>query len=91
MTKTVDLKDVDFLQYADNVYRTDEFIVRQQISVTTDENLMGMTLSRDTYFLRTEERDTIYNEFFKFRGCRINGQRIKAKVSIRKYVDGTKI
>ena len=88
MTKTVDLRDVDFLQCADNVYRTDEFIVRQQISVTTDEILIGMVLSRDTYFSRTEERDAIYNEFFKFRGKRIDGQRIKAKVSIRKYIDG---
>ena len=87
-TKKINVKDIDFLQGADNVYRTEEFIVRQEISVTTDENLMGMTLSKDTYFMRTEERDAIYNAFFEFRENRIDGKRIKAQVSMRKYVDG---
>ena len=86
--KKINVKDIDFLQGADNVYRTDKFIIRQKISVTTDENLMGMTLSKDTYFLRTEERDAIYNAFFKFREEKINGKRINAQVSIKKYVDG---
>ena len=79
-------KELDFLKGADNVYRTDDYIVRQEISVTTDDVMIGMILSTDTYFERTPERDAAYEMIFAFRGEQMDGKRMKAKLSVRKYV-----
>lgn len=84
--KQFEEKDLDFLKGADNVYRTSEYIVRQEISVTTDEIMIGMILSTDTYFERTAERDIAYETIFSYRGDKIDGKRMKSKLSTRKYV-----
>ena len=54
------VEDVDFMDGALNVYRTKNYIVRQEISI---ENIEGKTItfSKDTFFRRTEERDLYYN------------------------------
>lgn len=49
-----DLEPIDFLQNADNVYRTEEYIVKQKLSISRDKNLEAYTISTDTYFARTK-------------------------------------
>ena len=61
------LNFMDQLEYADNVYRTDEFIVMQDISLRCNETESPVMVSRDVYFQRTRERDAIYEEVFKER------------------------
>ena len=77
---------VDFLQNADNVYRTAEYIVKQRISTCLDANCCGVIISDDMYYLRTPERDTVYDEFFNFRDADIDGKRMKAGMYRRQYV-----
>ena len=81
------LNAVDFLKDADNVYRTPEFIVKQNISTCFDGNCCGVIISDDTYYLRTKERDAVYDELFKLRGEGIDGKRMKAGMYRRTYVD----
>lgn len=80
------VNNVDFLQNADNVYRTSEFIVKQNISICMDENCCGVLTSVDIYYLRTPERDTVYDNLFAFRGEKIDGKRMKAGMYRRRYV-----
>ena len=68
----IDADDVDFLEYASNVYRTEEFIVKQHISSFTDKDVRTLLMSEDTYYYRTEERDEIYEEIFPTEGKRIH-------------------
>lgn len=80
------LCDLDFLDGADNVYRTENFIVKQQISFLESDVGTSMVLSDDTYYLRTAQRDAEYE--FAFQGkANINGKRLKSASYTRKYVD----
>ena len=80
------LCDLDFLDGADNVYRTENFIVKQQISFLESDVGTSMVLSDDTYYLRTSQRDAEYE--FAFQGkANINGKRLKSASYTRKYVD----
>ncbi len=80
------LCDMDFIDGADNVYRTDEYIVKQQISFLESDVGISMVLSDDTYYLRTPQRDAEYE--FAFQGrTNINGKRLKSASYTRKYVD----
>ena len=93
MKKIKDLKDinfeqVDFLQKADNVYRTSDYIVKQKICTTLDEDtLITHLISDDTYYARTQKRDAEYNVIFRERGKEIDGKRIKSSMFTRKYID----
>ena len=80
------VKIPDFLSDATNVYRTDEYIVKQQIVYKTDETLGTFLFSRDTYYRCTAKRRGEYEAVF---ADRINkdGTRIHATVYVRKYVD----
>ena len=67
-----------------NIYRTDKFIVKQDIYIQEDQ--FGRRLfSRDCYFYRNKKRDKDFvllnkrNEF-------IDGYRIPTTTYIRKYV-----
>ena len=40
-----DLEPIDFLQNADNVYRTEEYIVKQKLSLSRDKNLDTLHLA----------------------------------------------
>ena len=75
-----DLEPIDFLQNADNVYRTEEYIVKQKLSLSRDKNLEAYTISTDTYFARTKFRD------FSSR-VNVDGKRVKASAYIRSYID----
>lgn len=79
------VKIPDFLVDATNVYRTREYIVRQEIVLRNDEP--GTYLfSRDTYFLRTAKRDREFEELFADRAD-LNGKRIKTAMYVRTYIN----
>ena len=82
------IEEVDFLQKADNVYRTSDYIVKQKICTTLDEDtLITHLISDDTYYARTQKRDAEYNVIFRERGKEIDGKRIKSSMFTRKYID----
>lgn len=79
------VKIPDFPVDATNVYRTREYIVRQEIVLRDDEP--GTYLfSRDTYFLCTSERDREFEELFSDRAD-LNGRRIRTAMYVRTYID----
>lgn len=80
------LCDMEFLDGADNVYRTENFIVKQQISFLESDVGTSMVLSDDTYYLRTAQRDAEYEFAFQDK-ANINGKRLKSASYTRKYVD----
>ena len=84
----INLDKVDFIKHADNVYRTREYIVKQQIHTSfNEETLINHLISEDTYYLRTKRRDAEYNVIFKDRGKKIAGKRMKSAMYTRKYID----
>lgn len=76
----------DFLINATNVYRTNGYIVRQELMMHDDDEQGTYLFSRDTYFLCTPKRDREYEEVFADR-FDLNGRRIRATMYVRKYVD----
>lgn len=78
--------DMDFIDGADNVYRTDDYIVKQQIFYLDSDVGTTMVFSDDTYYLRTPQRDAEYEFAFQGRSD-INGKRLKSASYTRKYVD----
>jgi hypothetical protein len=86
--KDLDFTSIDFIQNADNVYRTKDFIVSQKIyTVFSEDTMINHLVSTDTYYVRTARRDTEYNVIFGVRGKQINGKRIASAMFTRKYVD----
>lgn len=79
-------KKPEFLVNATNVYRTQEYIVKQQIMYKNDSVLGTYLFSFDTYYRCTLTRDLEYEERF-FDRIEMDGKRISAKVYVRKYVD----
>ena len=81
-------KNVEFekllLTNADNVYRTDEFIVKQRFKVCSNIGT-AITMSYDTYYLRTPERDRAYEHVFRYRDL-FQGKRLKATTYVRQYI-----
>ena len=76
----------DFLVRATNVYRTDYYIVRQQIMYKNDALLGAYLCSKDTFFCRTPERDRLYALAFPKRE-EVDGKRIRTLMYVRKYID----
>lgn len=78
----VDIDDVDFLDNATNVYRTEEFIVSQRICFSS--NGLGTTriLSEDTYYSRTKLRDLLYEKLFED-----DGKRLRSSMFVRTYIE----
>ena len=76
----------DFLVRATNVYRTDYYIVRQQIMYKNDALLGAYLCSKDTFFCRTPERDRLYALAFPKRE-ETDGKRIRTLMYVRKYID----
>lgn len=76
----------NFLQGADNVYRTKHYIVKQRIGVKTDLKENNVMFSHDTYYLRTKERDILYLCIFKDRKNK-DGKRLPTTMFARTYVD----
>lgn len=78
--------DIDFLQNADNVYRTPDYIVKQKISLCTNNLGDVHSVSDDTYYFRTSERDIDYEFVFHSRN-NLDGKRIKTRTYLRTYID----
>ena len=57
----------DFAKGATNVYRTENYIVKQVFGIQLDNKLGNVTMSYDTYYLRTPELDAIYEFMFSDR------------------------
>jgi hypothetical protein len=77
---------MDFMVNASNVYRTKDFIVKQEIHIGTDGYDTNQVVSVDTYYKRTQEREIAYKALFKDRK-RINGKRLPSTMYTRTYVD----
>ena len=77
---------MDFMVNASNVYRTKDFIVKQEIHIGTDGYDTNQVVSVDTYYKRTPEREAAYKAVFADRK-RINGKRLPSTMYTRTYVD----
>lgn len=70
-----------------NVYRTRLFIVHQLLVDKSIAPTINFRLSEDTFFLRTPERDAIYERIYLNRDT--DGKRVKSEVYKRKYIYST--
>ncbi len=75
----------EFVRHANNVYRTKNFIVKQEIAIGCDSIEMNCVLSRDTFYARTAVRDMEYETYFSRRRY-INGKRLPSTIYSRKYI-----
>ena len=57
----------EFAKGATNVYRTENYIVKQVFGISLDSSLGNVTMSYDTYYLRTPDLDAIYEYMFSDR------------------------
>ena len=76
----------DFSQGATNVYRTNGFIVRQDVEIRSDCEHGILIVSHDTFYRRTPKRDAEY-ELKYFGRLHLNGRRFPTTMYSRKYVD----
>ncbi len=73
-------------KHVNNIYRTRKYIVCQSIGFTRCNNTsFNATISTDTFYLRTPERDREY-ELLTIDYPYADGKRIPTTMSIRKYV-----
>lgn len=74
----------DFMTDATNLYRTKKFIVRQQFIFSNCGRCGTQTVSNDTYYARTPERDTAFDALF---GDSVfpEGKRLPAMSYMRSY------
>lgn len=75
----------EFVSNANNVYRTKNFIVKQEIVIGCDSVEMNAVLSRDTFYARTAVRDMEYEAYFSRRRY-VNGKRLPSTIYSRKYI-----
>lgn len=79
----VDIDDVDFIdEDTTNVYRTEEFIVSQNIHFCGDGLGSTRILSEDTFYCRTKFRDMLYDKIFLN-----DGKRIHSAMYVRTYIE----
>ncbi len=80
------LDEIDFLDNANNIYETKNFIVRQEVSI---EILNGITVvySRDTFYAKTSRRNAQLDFLKSIRPTLVNGKRVPATMTSRTYVD----
>lgn len=76
---------VDELEIANNVYRTEKYIVTQELIFEKSELRGSRIESRDVYYERTNDRDALYESVFAKR-VHLDGERIQAKTYVRRYV-----
>lgn len=80
------LSFIDELEIANNVYRTQDYIVTQEISVRENEFDGAMIVSIDVFYKRTKERDAMYEKVFHNR-THVDGKRIHGSMYSRRYID----
>ena len=74
----------DFMERASNVYRTKEFIVKQEISLAHQRLESAKLISSDTYYARTPERDALYERIFR-NNKNLEGKRVSTMAYFRSY------
>lgn len=74
----------NIFENAMNVYRTENYIVKQNLTLHYDEINGCDIISSDTYFARTKARDKEFDAEFKNKKYK-NGKRIPATMFSRKY------
>ena len=70
----------------ENVYRTRDYIVKQELYLIVDGEQNNAVLSVDTYYRRTLLRDSKYQLLYKDRK-HIDGKRLPSNTYIRTYID----
>lgn len=76
----------EFAKGAINVYRTENYIVKQVFGISLDSSLGNVTMSYDTYYLRTPDLDAIYEYMFSDRK-NIDGKRLHTSMYVRTYIE----
>ena len=69
-----------------NVYRTRDYIVKQELYLIANAEQNNAVLSVDTYYRRTLLRDSEYQLLYKDRK-HIDGKRLPSNTYIRTYID----
>ena len=77
---------LDILLAADNVYRTENYIVTQSIGICASEAENNQVVSVDTYYRRTLKRDLEYHMAFQNKD-NIDGKRLPSTMYSRTYVE----
>lgn len=77
---------IDELEIADNVYRTQDYIVTQDLSVTENDFDGMLICSIDIFFKRNKERDAMYEKVFENR-IHQDGKRVHCSMYSRRYID----
>ena len=70
----------------ENVYRTRDYIVKQELYLIVNAEQHNAVLSVDTYYRRTLLRDSKYQLLYKDRK-HIDGKRLPSNTYIRTYID----
>jgi hypothetical protein len=70
----------------ENVYRTCDYIVKQELYLIVNAEQNNAVLSVDTYYRRTLLRDSKYQLLYKDRK-HIDGKRLPSNTYIRTYID----
>lgn len=76
----------DLMQEADNVYRTECYIVIQFVGINSSNEDDTVLVSRDVFIARTNKRDALY-EAFQEGKKNIEGKRLPVAMYTRKYID----
>lgn len=74
------------IKTATNTYRTPNFIITQDIKITSDFNENNEVISSDTFYRRNKWRDKQYEYLFRNRKS-INGKRMQCTMHSRIFVD----
>lgn len=70
----------------ENMYRTRDYIVKQELYLIVNAEQNNAVLSVDTYYRRTLLRDSKYQLLYKDRK-HIDGKRLPSNTYIRTYID----
>ena len=70
----------------ENVYRTSDYIVKQELYLIVNAEQNNAVLSVDTYYRRTLLRDSKYLLLYKDRK-HIDGKRLPSNTYIRTYIE----
>lgn len=80
------MSKTEVTKLTENVYRTKDFIVKQNLYVMVNIEENNAVLSVDTYYRRTLLRDGKYLMLYKDRK-HIDGKRLPSNMYVRTYVD----
>lgn len=80
------LAEMDFMKDACNVYRTEHYIIRQELSIEVID-AETVVYSKDTFFKRTKRRDAQFRFVYSFKDEKYKGKRVPATMTTRTYVD----